>query len=71
MINKRNDLIEEMDNQIDSKKFYSFYLGVILYMIAIQYHTLYDINLAISFCCASYFFCWDTLCFSFCFLYSV
>ena len=37
MINKRNDLTEEMDKQIDSKKFYGFSLGVILYMIAIQY----------------------------------
>ena len=33
MINKRNDLAEEMDKQIDSKKFYGFSLGVILYMI--------------------------------------
>ena len=42
MINERNDLIDEMDSQIDSKKFYGFSLGVILYMIAIQYERLGD-----------------------------
>lgn len=49
MINKRNDLISEMDKQIDSKKFYGFSLGVILYMIAIQYERLEDNKNAISF----------------------
>lgn len=42
MINKRNDLIDEMDKQIDSKKFYGFSLGVILYMIAVQYERIGD-----------------------------
>lgn len=49
MINERNDLIEEMDKQIDSKKFYGFSLGVILYMIAIQYERLGDIKLAVTY----------------------
>lgn len=47
MIDKRNDLIEEMDKQIDSKNFYGFSLGVILYMIAIQYERSGDIKHAI------------------------
>lgn len=49
MINKCNDLIDEMDKQIDSKKFYGFSLGVILYMIAIQYERIEDNKNAISF----------------------
>lgn len=49
MINKRNDLIEEMDNQIDSKKFYGFSLGVILYMIAVQYERLGDLKHAFTY----------------------
>ncbi len=49
MINKRNDLAEEMDKQIDSKKFYGFSLGVILYMIAIQYERLEDSKRAITY----------------------
>lgn len=49
MINKRNDLIEEMDNQIDSKKFYGFSLGVILYMIAIQYERIGDLKHAFTY----------------------
>lgn len=49
MINKRNDLIEEMDKQIDSKKFYGFSLGVILYMIAIQYERLGDNKHAVTY----------------------
>lgn len=49
MINKRNDLTEEMDKQIDSKKFYGFSLGVILYMIAIQYERLGDNKRAITY----------------------
>ena len=49
MINKRNDLAEEMDKQIDSIKFYGFSLGVILYMIAIQYERLEDSKRAITY----------------------
>ena len=49
MINKRNDLIEEMDKQIDSKKFYGFPLGVILYMIAMQYERLGENKRAITY----------------------
>lgn len=49
MINKRNDLTDEMDKQIDSKKFYGFSLGVILYMIAIQYERLGDNKRAITY----------------------
>lgn len=49
MINKRNDLTEEMDKQIDSKKFYGFSLGVILYMIAIQYERLGDDKHAVTY----------------------
>ena len=49
MINKRNDLAEEMDKQIDSKKFYGFSLGVILDMIAIQYERLEDSKRAITY----------------------
>lgn len=49
MINKRNDLAEEMDKQIDSKKFYGFSLGVILYMIAIQYERLGDNKHAVTY----------------------
>lgn len=49
MINKRNDLTEEMDKQIDSKRFYGFSLGVILYMIAIQYERLGDNKRAITY----------------------
>lgn len=49
MINKRNDLIDEMDKQIDSKKFYGFSLGVILYMIAVQYERLGDLKRAFTY----------------------
>lgn len=49
MINGRNDLAEEMDHEIDSKKFYGFSLGVILYMIAIQYERLNKYEKAITY----------------------
>lgn len=49
MINNRNDLIEEMDNQIDSKKFYGFSLGVILYMIAVQYERSGELKKAMTY----------------------
>lgn len=47
MINKRSDLIETMDAQIDSKKYYGFSLGVILFMIARQYEYIHDTKHAI------------------------
>lgn len=37
MLNKRSDLIKELNDMIDSKKYYGFPLGVIVYMIAMQY----------------------------------
>lgn len=49
MINKRNDLINAMDKQIDSKKFYGFSLGVILYMIAVQYERLGNLKHAFTY----------------------
>ena len=49
MINGRNDLIAEMDEEINSKKFYGFSLGVILYMIAIQYLNLGDNKNALTY----------------------
>lgn len=42
MINKRSDLIEVMDKQIDAKQYYGFPLGVILFMIAKQYEYLHN-----------------------------
>lgn len=42
MIEKRSDLIETMDHQIDAKQYYGFSLGVILFMIARQYEYLND-----------------------------
>lgn len=42
MLEKRNDLIEEMVEAVNSKRYYGFALGVILYMIAIQYSRLGD-----------------------------
>ena len=47
MINKRSDLIQTMDAQIDSKKYYGFPLGVILFMIAKQYEYIHDTKHAI------------------------
>lgn len=37
MLDKRSDLIEEMIEEINSKKYYGFSLGVILFMIAKQF----------------------------------
>ena len=42
MINKRSDLIDTMDAQIDAKQYYGFPLGVILFMIAKQFEYLGD-----------------------------
>ena len=47
MLNRRSDLIETMDAQIDSKKYYGFPLGVILFMIARQYENIHDTKHAI------------------------
>lgn len=40
VFNKRTDLIEQMDAQIDAKQYYGFPLGVVLFMIARQYEAL-------------------------------
>lgn len=42
IINKRSDLIDTMNEQIDAKQYYGFPLGVILFMIARQYEYLGD-----------------------------
>lgn len=42
MLDGRNDLIEEMDEDINSKKYYGFSLGTILFMISKQYSRLGD-----------------------------
>lgn len=42
MLEGRNDLIDEMIDEINSKKYYGFPLGVILFMIAKQYENLQD-----------------------------
>lgn len=42
MLDGRNDLIEEMIDTINSKKYYGFPLGVILFMIGKQYEDLHD-----------------------------
>ena len=45
----RTDLIETMDKQIDSKKYYGFPLGVIVYYMAVQYLALDDKEHALIF----------------------
>lgn len=42
VFNKRTDLIETMDAQIDAKLYYGFPLGVVLFMIGKQYEYLGD-----------------------------
>ena len=42
IFNKRTDLIETMDAQIDAKQYYGFPLGVVLFMIGKQYEYLDD-----------------------------
>lgn len=42
IFNKRTDLIETMDAQIDAKQYYGFPLGVVLFMIGKQYEYLGD-----------------------------
>ena len=42
MLDGRTDLIEEMDEDINSKRYYGFALGVILVMISKQYSALGD-----------------------------
>lgn len=42
MLEERNDLIDEMVEAVNSKRYYGFALGAILYMIAIQYSRMGD-----------------------------
>ena len=42
LLDGRTDLIEEMDEDINSKRYYGFALGVILVMISKQYSALGD-----------------------------
>lgn len=42
MMDERNDLIDDMVEDINSKAYYGFSLGAILYMVAIQYSRLGD-----------------------------
>ena len=49
MMNKRTDLIDVMDEQVNSKKYSGFTLGVIVYMIAMQYLYLGDDDKACSY----------------------
>lgn len=49
MMNGKTDLIDTMDKQIDSKKYYGFSLGVILFMIAKQYELLHNEEKALLF----------------------
>lgn len=47
IVEHRTDLIEAMNAQIDSKQYYGFSLGVILFMIAKQYEALQDTENAV------------------------
>lgn len=47
MVEHRTDLIETMNEQINSKQYYGFALGVILFMIAKQYEALQDTENAV------------------------
>ena len=49
MLDERNDLIDEMVEEINSKKYYGFALGVILFMVAKQYSYLNDKKNAIAY----------------------
>lgn len=42
MLDEKNDLIDEMTEDVNSKRYYGFALGAVLYMIAIQYSRLGD-----------------------------
>lgn len=42
MVEEKNDLVDEMVEDVNSKEYYGFALGAILYMIAIQYSRLGD-----------------------------
>lgn len=44
MLDKRSDLVEEMIDEINSKKYYGFPLGVILFMIGKQYESRQDMR---------------------------
>lgn len=47
MMNQKNDLIEEMDEEIEGKYYYGFPLGVICYMIGLQYERTDNIKMAV------------------------
>ena len=47
IFNKRSDLIDAMDKQMETKAFYGFPLGVTVYMIAIQYLYLNNYEMAL------------------------
>ena len=51
MLDGRTDLIEEMDEDINSKRYYGFALGVILVMISKQYSALGDDKNCTGFTC--------------------
>ena len=42
MLDKRSDLIDKMEEDINSKLYYGFALGVVLFMVAKQYSYLGD-----------------------------
>lgn len=47
IINEKNDLIEEMEQEIEGKYYYGFPLGVICYMIALQFERINNLEMAI------------------------
>ena len=49
MMDDRSDLIDDMTEDINSKKYYGFALGVILYMVAKQYSYLGDDENALTY----------------------
>lgn len=49
MMDGRSDLIDKMIEDINSKKYYGFALGVILYMVAKQYSSLGDDENALTY----------------------
>lgn len=49
MLDKRSDLIEKMEEDINSKLYYGFALGVVLFMVAKQYSYLGDDRNAIEY----------------------
>ena len=49
MLDERSDLIDEMEEEINSKKYYGFALGAILFMVAKQYAYLQDKKNAVTY----------------------